>query len=167
MAKATAADAIWWQTDLQSIFANYAGQRRQTSLEIVFVIADRLANDGAWNENPRQKSAYRMARYWIETGKWDLILVALHLSGQTATWPRVSARWGAEPFNPMGLPNTGLFSIVSLLKAAEYGRSGGPDPACPYPLRRTFLAARDWRSASMATRPSVSRLFSLNERVEN
>lgn len=135
----------WWRPDLPSVFEGYPAERLQTCLTYVSIIADQLQSDGFWTSAALGRSAYQATRYWTRTGKWDLILVALHFAGRTASWPPASTRWGNEPFNRLGYPNTGFFSIVTLGQAAKYRQEGGPAAAVPFPVRQACLRADNWR----------------------
>lgn len=144
-------DRAWWEPDLASVFAGMSGEKLQASLRIVDRIAQVIETDGWWNDSTETRNAYRMARYWIASGKWDLVLVVLSLEGRTAAWPAHSVRWGREPFNDLGFPKTGLLSILSLKQAAIYAVHGGPDRWSPFPMQGTFLRASNWRSERSPT----------------
>ena len=141
-------DKVWWQPDLTSVFAGLSGEKLEASLGIVDRIVQVVQSDGLWNDGPETRNAYRMARYWIASGSWDLVLVALSLEGRTKLWPPSSKRWGSDPFNDLGFPKTGLISILSLKQAVLYSAHGGPDRLSPFPMQATFLKASNWRSAT-------------------
>ena len=141
-------DKVWWEPDLASVFAGLSGEKLQASLGIVERIAQVVESDGIWNDGPETRNAYRLARYWIASGRWDLVLVVLSVEGRTKLWPSVSRRWGSEPFNDLGFPKTGLISILSLKQAALYRAHGGPDRWSPFPMQDAFLRASNWRSAT-------------------
>lgn len=142
------AHPVWWLDDLPAIFAGYPAQRRENCLTYVSIIAAQLEADGNWTAVALGKRAYQATRYWTRSGKWDLILIALHLAGRTQGWPETSARWGAEAFNSLGYPNTGFFSIVSLAQSSKYRTEGGPVASEPFPIRKACLRADNWRSTA-------------------
>ena len=136
----------WWPASLPDVFADYPEQVRLKCLGHVEVITQVLLQDGLWGKTEGGTSAYQNARQWGLTGKWDVILACLHESGKTENWPTVS-RWGVEPFNSFGFPNTGLFTIVSLRQAFSYRRSVGPAISESRPMQRLFRAAANWRTS--------------------
>jgi hypothetical protein len=141
-------DSVWWEPDLASVFAGGSVEKLEASLRIVDKIAEVIGSDGLWNDGPEARNAYRMARYWIASGRLDLVLVALSLEGRTTSWPLSSQRWGSEPFNDLGFPKTGLISILLLRQAALHSANGGPDRRTPFPMQDIFLRALNWRGAT-------------------
>jgi hypothetical protein len=138
----------WWEPDLASVFDGLSGVKLEASLGMVARIAQVVESDGLWNGGPEARNAYRTARYWITSGRWDLVLVVLNAEGRTKLWPSLSKRWGGEPFNDLGFPKTGLISILSLRQAALYRTDGGPDRWIPFPMQEAFLRASNWRNAT-------------------
>lgn len=134
----------WWPTSLPDVFAGYPRQVRLKCLGHVDVIAQVLQQDGLWSKADGGTPAYRNARKWGLSGKWDMILACLYESGATENWPTAS-RWGAEPFNSFGFPNSGVFTIVSLRQALSYKREGGPALEEPMPMQALFQRAANWR----------------------
>ena len=147
-ASSQGSDDVWWEPDIASAFAGLSGEKLDVSQRMVERIAQVIENDGLWNDGPETRNAYRTARYWIASGRWDLVLVILNAEGRTTLWPSVSRRWGSEPFNDLGFPKTGLISILSLKQAAIYRAQGGPDRWSPFPMQEAFLRASNWRSAT-------------------
>ena len=136
---------IWWTSDLRSVFPPQSSKQLHGKLASIACIAEIIGADMGWNRDATSRAAYRMARYWLKSGKWDLILAALHCRGETARWPTSSRRWGSEPFNRFGYPHAGFLTIISLRQADLYRRNGGPSPAEPFPLQKLCRLSLTWR----------------------
>nr|WP_314257386.1 hypothetical protein [uncultured Devosia sp.] len=148
---------IWWTTDLAAVFHPEEPDQLSGRLASIALISEIIAADAGWNRDNASRAAYRTARYWLKSGKWDLILAALHFSGDTSRWPTSSARWSPEPFNHFGFPNTGFLTIVSLRQADLYRRGGGPSTSAPFPLQKLDQLSRKWRDVvQTGTAMSVS-----------
>lgn len=146
--------AQWWPETIDDVFCRLGDTDPADAHCHLAAIEYVMRHDCSWLDGPGGRRSYDMAQRWARSGTWDQLLVLITLAGRTSDWPVSSARWGAEPFNRWGIPNTGLLNIATLAQASTY-RQEGVDSDNPFPIRQALRQARNWRRV-MSDRPALA-----------